>query len=184
MTDDMKHVESPNDVPIEIIDLDNDKITEPERKEKAVETKPEPKPEIQPAKKSFSFLSCLCPICTLQFYAPYFNISTYELLLRLFYAIFPYTGALYPRIKQRPDLYLACNEASYGPVWIYFTIVYLFTFLPNAHRYFSAPDNYGDFDFSLFFISFAIVRCTVSAVDIWHRDFLSSAFRFHNVLHL
>jgi len=103
--------------------------------------KQEPPPSQNPTHYS------ICSICTVDFYRKTFGVSTYEILLRLLHAICPYLGTFYETIKNKPDLY--------GPLWIYMTIVYLFTFVPNCARYFAAPEKYGDFDFSFFLISFA-----------------------------
>ena len=64
------------------------------------------------------------------------------------------------------------------------TIVYLFSFISNASRYFANPKDYTSFDFSLFPISFAIVTCLLNCLGLWNCHRFSLTLCNRNEMHV
>jgi len=70
---------------------------------------------------------------SLEYYRPYFNITTEDVKTRLKLSVNIMQPTFFETIKDNPDLY--------GPFWIYSTVVFMITAVGNLSDYLGLPSG-------------------------------------------
>jgi hypothetical protein len=90
-----------------------------------------------------------CNCIHIDYYTKYFDVTTHDVLRRLFFSLNPFSDKLLQAIGENADLY--------GPFWIYTSMIFLLAFAENMHNYLAVGSNEFAYDFANIPPSFLVV---------------------------
>eukprot|EP00826_Nyctotherus_ovalis_P003900 TRINITY_DN10810_c0_g1_i2.p1 TRINITY_DN10810_c0_g1~~TRINITY_DN10810_c0_g1_i2.p1 ORF type:complete len:129 (-),score=22.51 TRINITY_DN10810_c0_g1_i2:358-744(-) len=106
-------------------------------------------PTPMPQEEQKSWRDRICPLFTISFYRPYFDITSKEALRRVWSALAPCRGGFYRELRGRADLYV--------PFWTYVSVALTLTVVSNGLRYMGDGEDYKEFNFSLLLSASSLV---------------------------
>lgn len=89
-----------------------------------------------------------CPCFTIDYFQPYFDVSTADIKHRFITSLIPFNKMFYVHYKAKPDLY--------GPLWIYTTLIVILAISGNFSRGLAMGDEFT-YNFKFVPIAAAVV---------------------------
>eukprot|EP01017_Pseudomicrothorax_dubius_P021132 TRINITY_DN2283_c0_g1_i1.p1 TRINITY_DN2283_c0_g1~~TRINITY_DN2283_c0_g1_i1.p1 ORF type:complete len:283 (-),score=68.49 TRINITY_DN2283_c0_g1_i1:145-993(-) len=109
---------------------------------------PSPAPAPAPVTEGKSSIP-ICGLFTLDYYKPYFNVTTLDVLERIKQPFIPNKARFFSTIQGRPDFY--------GPFWIYTLLIFVIVVASNINNYVNTTNKTYSFEFSCIGLASTIV---------------------------